>query len=204
MPNQKSNGVSMKKIIFLLGLILPLFACNALQDKMYYRPNAQIMPQHITKIHVRPIINRTEVFALEDRLVIEVVDEFLRNGSYSIVQEDDANGVLAGEILRYILIPVQYDTQLVPTVYRMEVLLNLRFIDKNSQETIWQEPALQQIYTYSAATLPGGMSEEQAREQLWKNFAKMIVKRTVEGFGSVGSETRQRSQINPEQTTITE
>lgn len=194
----------MKKIIFLLGLILPLFACNALQDKMYYRPNAQIMPQHITKIHVRPIINRTEVFALEDRLVIEVVDEFLRNGSYSIVQEDDANGVLAGEILRYILIPVQYDTQLVPTVYRMEVLLNLRFIDKNSQETIWQEPALQQIYTYSAATLPGGMSEEQAREQLWKNFAKMIVKRTVEGFGSVGSETRQRSQINPEQTTITE
>ena len=194
----------MKKFIFLVGLILPLLACNSLQEQMYYRPNAQIMPQHITKIHVRPIINRTEVFALEDRLVIEVVDEFLRNGSYSITQEDQANGVLAGEILRYILIPIQYDTQLVPTVYRMEVLLNLRFIDKNSQETIWQEPALQQVYIYSAATLPSGMSEEQAREQLWKNFAKMIVKRTVEGFGSVGSETRQRSQINPQQTTITE
>jgi len=194
----------MKKLICLLALILPLAACSALQDKMYYRPNAQIMPQHITKIHVRPIINRTEVFALEDRLVIEVVDEFLRSGAYSITQEEQADGVLAGEILRYILIPVQYDTQLVPTVYRMEVLLNLRFIDKNSQETIWQEPALQQIYIYSAATLDGGMSEEQAREELWKNFAKMIVKRTVEGFGSVGSPTRQQSQINPDQTTITQ
>ncbi|MCR5504606.1 MAG: hypothetical protein K6E94_03455 [Elusimicrobiaceae bacterium] len=192
----------MKKLICLLGLTFTLFACSG--NEVYYRPNAQIMPQHITKIHVRPIINRTEVFALEDRLVSEVVDEFLRNGAYNIVQEDQADGVLAGEILRYILIPVQYDTQLVPTVYRMEVLLNLRFIDKNSQETIWQEPALQQIYIYSAATLPGGMSEEQAREQLWKNFAKMIVKRTVEGFGSVTSETRQRSQINPNQTTITE
>ena len=85
----------------------------------------------------------------------------------------------------------------------MEVLLNLRFIDKNSQETIWQEPALQQIYIFSAATLDGGMTEEQAREELWKNFAKMIVKRTVEGFGSVGSQTRQQSQINPNQTTIT-
>ena len=179
-------------------------ACNTLQDQMYYRPNAQIMPQHITKIHVRPIINRTEVFALEDRLVVEVVDEFLRNGEYSITQEEQADGILAGEILRYILIPVQYDTQLVPTVYRMEVLLNLRFIDKNSQETIWQEPALQQVYIFSAATLDGGMSEEQAREELWKNFAKMIVKRTVEGFGSVGSQTRQQSQINPQQTTITE
>ena len=48
------------------------------------------------------------------------------------------------------------------------------------------------------------MTEEQAREELWKNFAKMIVKRTVEGFGSVGSQTRQQSQINPQQTTITE
>lgn len=193
----------MKKFIFLLCLTALMPACGGLQNQMYYRPNAQIMPQHITKIHVRPIINRTEVFALEDRLVIEVVDEFLRNGSYNIVQENQADGVLAGEILRYILIPVQYDTQLVPTVYRMEVMLNLRFIDKNSQETIWQEPALQQIYIYSASTLPGGMSEEQAREQLWKNFAKMIVKRTVEGFGSVGSPTRQQSQINPNQTTIT-
>lgn len=194
----------MKKFIFLLGLILPLMACNTLQGEMYYRPNAQIMPQHIKKIHVRPIINRTEVFALEDRLVVEVVDEFLRNGEYSITQEDQADGILAGEILRYILIPVQYDTQLVPTVYRMEVLLNLRFIDKNSQETIWQEPALQQVYNFSASTLEGGMTEEQAREELWKNFAKMIVKRTVEGFGSVGSQTRQQSQINPQQTTITE
>ncbi|MBQ2313026.1 MAG: hypothetical protein II183_02555 [Elusimicrobiaceae bacterium] len=193
----------MKKLIYLLCLIFVFSACGSLQDQMYYRPNAQIMPQHITKIHVRPIINRTEVFALEDRLIIEVVDEFLRNGSYSITQEDQSDGILAGEILRYISIPVQYDTQGVPTVYRMEVLLNLRFIDKNSQETIWQEPALQQVYIFSDANLNGGMTEEQAREQLWKNFARMIVKRTVEGFGSVGSQTRQRSQINPNQTTIT-
>ncbi len=182
--------------VFLMG-------CTALDQQVYYRPNAQIMPQHITKIHVRPFINRTEVFALEDRLTIEVVDEFLRNGSYNITNENQANGVLAGEILRYILVPIQYDTQLVPTVYRMEVLLRLRFIDKEKQETIWQEPGLVQVYTYSASTLPGGMTEEQAREQLWKNFSKVIVKRTVDGFGSVRSEIRQRTQTNTEYTTIT-
>ena len=143
-------------------LILPLFllcACAAVQDEIYYKPNAQILPQHIKKIHVRPFINRTEVFALEDRLTISVVDEFLNNGQYSIVNENQADGVLAGEIMRYILLPVQYDTQLVPTVYRMEVLLTLRFIDKTTNETIWQEPGLVQVYTYSASTLPGGMSE---------------------------------------------
>ena len=191
----------MKKLL-ILSLAL-LGACTSLEDNVYYKPNAQILPQHIKKIHVRPFINRTEVFALEDRLTISVVDEFLNNGLYSIVNEDQADGVLAGEIMRYILLPVQYDTQLVPTVYRMEVLLNLRFIDKTTNETIWQEPGLVQVYTYSASTLPGGLSEEQAREKLWNNFAKMIVKRTIAGFGSVPTQTRQSMQVNPNQTTIT-
>lgn len=190
-----------KYLIFLLAFFA--IGCAQIEQQGYYNPNAQIMPQHITKIHVRPFINRTEVFALEDRLTIEVVDEFLRNGSYYITNESQANGVMAGEILRYLLVPVQYDTRLVPTVYRMEVMLKVRFIDKETQKTVWEEPALQQIYTYSASTLPGGMTEEQAREQLWRNFAKMIVKRTVEGFGSVGSEIRQRAQLNNQQTTVT-
>ena len=191
----------MKKLLILPLLLL--CACAAMEDQVYYKPNAQILPQHIKKIHVRPFINRTEVFALEDRLTISVVDEFLNNGLYSIVNESQADGVLAGEIMRYILLPVQYDTQLVPTIYRMEVLLNLRFIDKTTNETIWQEPGLMQVYTYSASTLPGGMSEEQAREKLWQNFAKMIVKRTIQGFGSVQTQTRQSMQVNPNETTIT-
>ncbi|MDR0646192.1 MAG: LPS assembly lipoprotein LptE [Elusimicrobiota bacterium] len=195
----------MKKILTFYMLVFTMFCgCTALDNEnAYYRPNAQIMPQHITKLHVRSFINRTAVFALEDRLTIEVVDEFLRNGYYNIVNESQADGVLAGEIIRYILVPIQYDTQLVPLVYRMEVLINIRLIDKKTEQTVWQEPALLQVYTYSASTMPGGLTEEAAREQLWKNFAKMIVKRTVEGFGSVSSELRQRAQINPEQTTIT-
>jgi hypothetical protein len=194
----------MKKLL-ILTLFTALFAgCAALDaEHAYYRPNDQIMPQHVMKLHVRPFINRTNVFALEDRLTIEVVDEFLRNGTYNIANEGAADGVLAGEIIRYILVPIQYDSQLVPTVYRMEALLNVRLLDKLTQNAIWQEPALLQVYTYSASTLPGGMTEEAARGQMWQNFAKMIVKRTVEGFGSVSSETRQRAQINPEQTTIT-
>ena len=191
----------MKKLLILPLLLL--CGCASVDEQVYYKPNAQILPQHIKKIHVRPFINRTEVFALEDRLTISVVDEFLNNGQYSIVNEDQADGVLAGEIMRYILLPVQYDTQLVPTVYRMEVLLTLRFIDKTTNETIWQEPGLVQVYTYSASTLPGGVSEEQAREKLWANFAKMIVKRTIQGFGSIQTQTRQSIQSNPNQTTVT-
>ena len=34
-------------------------------------------------------------------------------------------------------------------------------------------------------TAPGGRTEEEAREALWDLFARDIVKRTLEGFGSV-------------------
>ena len=109
----------MKKY-FIFFAVLFAFGCAPMDTPVYYSPNAQIMPQHITKIHVRPFINRTEVFALEDRLTMEVVDEFLRNGSYNITNESQANGVLAGGILKYILVPGQYETPLVPTGYRIE------------------------------------------------------------------------------------
>ncbi len=192
----------MKNILLTLLLAVAALGCTAPEREVYYRPNAQTMPQNIAKIHVRPFINRTQVFALEDRLTIEVVDEFLRNGQYNITNESLADGVLAGEIARYVLVPIQYDSQLVPTLYRMEVLFKVSFIDKATDTTIWQEQGLTQMYTYSASTRPGGMSEEQAREQLWRNFARVIVKRTVEGFGSVRSDTRQRSQPNTQYTTI--
>ena len=67
----------MKKLLILPLLLL--CACSSIEDNVYYKPNAQILPQHIKKIHVRPFINRTEVFALEDRLTISVVDEFFQH-----------------------------------------------------------------------------------------------------------------------------
>jgi hypothetical protein len=192
----------MKNLILILAFVSLAAGCAAVDRGVYYRPNAQIMPQNITRIHVRPFINRTEVPGLEDRLSAEVADEFLRNARYGIANESNSGGILAGEITRYILIPIQYDTQLVPTAYRMEVLFKVRFIDKALEETAWEEPALLQSYIFSVSALPGGMSEEQAREELWKNFAKVIVRRTVDGFGSVRSETRQRLQSGASYTTI--
>ena len=58
--------------------------------------------------------------------------------------------------------------------------------------------------TYSASTLPGGLTEQQARERIWEKLSKDIVKRTVDGFGSVMSESKKKVMQNPEYTTITQ
>lgn len=191
-----------KTICTLLGGLL-LAACTG--EGVIYKPQAQIMPQHIKKIAVRPVLNRTEVFTLEDKFYIELYDQFLQNGSYQIVPENNgAEGVVVTTISRYLNVPIQYDSQLIPTVYRMEVLLDVVFIDKSTNAPVWREPAFLGTQIYSASTLPGGMTEVQARDVIWKKLSKDIIKRTVDGFGSVMSENKKKVMNNPEYTTITQ
>lgn len=193
----------MKKLLVTLCALAGLMACA--NENVVYTPQAQIMPQHIKKVAVRPILNRTEVFALEDKFYNELYDEFLRNGSYQIVPEnDDAQGVVVTSISRYLNVPIQYDSQLIPTVYRMDIWLDVVLMDKTTNTPVWREPALLGTQIYAASTLPGGMTEVQARDVVFEKLSKDIVKRTVEGFGSVMSENKKKVMNNPEYTTITE
>ncbi|MBO7191273.1 MAG: hypothetical protein J6V32_04150 [Elusimicrobiaceae bacterium] len=193
----------MKKLALGILAAVGFIACSS--EGAYYRPQAQIMPQHIRKIAVRQILNKTEVFALEDKFYDELYDEFLRDGSYQIVPENDgAEGVVVTTISRYLNVPIQYDSQLIPTVYRMNIWLDVVFMDKTTNQPVWREPAFMGTQIYAASTLPGGMTEVQARDVVFEQLSRDIVKRTVDGFGSVWSENKKKVMNNPEYTTITE
>lgn len=180
----------MKRTITLLAAALTLAACSG--PGIRYTPAEQKLPQHIKRITVRPFTNKTQQFGLEEKITLKVIDEFLKNGEYALSPENAAQGVIVGEINRYILTPIQYDVNLVPTVYKLNVIAGLRFLDREENRYLWEEPALQVTKMYSAANLPGGLTEEQAREALWEILAKDIVLRTVSGFGTVSSASKKR------------
>ncbi len=193
----------MKKFLLILCCVAVLSACAT--EGALYTPQAQIMPQHIKKVAVRPILNKTEVFALEDKFYNELYDEFLRDGTYQIVSENNgAEGVVVTTISRYLNVPIQYDSQLIPTVYRMDIWLDVVLVDKTTNAPVWREPAFMGTQIYAASTLPGGMTEVQARDVVFQKLSKDIVKRTVDGFGSVMSENKKKVMNNPEYTTITQ
>ncbi|OGS52974.1 MAG: hypothetical protein A3J79_14025 [Elusimicrobia bacterium RIFOXYB2_FULL_62_6] len=181
----------MRKALITAAAALALAACGGSSD-IIYRPAEQKLPAHIKRLTVRPFTNKTQQFGLEEKITLKVIDEFLKNGEYGISTESNSQGVIVGEINRYILTPTQYDVNLVPTVYKLNVIVTVRFLDKEANRYLWEEPALQAVKIYSASTLPGGLSEEQARESLWEVLAKDIVKRTVEGFGSVTSASQKK------------
>ena len=186
----------MKKLAFLAALAA-LAACSTSSD-IIYRPAEQKLPIYIKRIAVRPFANKTQQFGLEEKITLKVIDEFLKNGEYLVSPENAAQGVIVGEISHYILTPIQYDVNLVPTVYKLNVIAGLRLLDREQNRYLWEEPALQVTKMYSAANLPGGLTEEQAREALWEILAKDVVLRTVSGFGSVSSTSMKRVPSAPE------
>lgn len=152
---------------------------------MSYRPAPQILPQNIKSLAIRTVKNKTQQFGLEDKFTLRLRDEFLRDGKYPIVPESDADGVVAPVVTRYILTPTQYDSVLTPVAYKLQVLCDLQFIDRKNNVMLFEEKNLEGIQLFASLTVRGGMTEEQARELVWDQVSRDMVKRVIEGFGSV-------------------
>ena len=178
----------MKKL-FPLVLIALASACGT---DVAYKPTAQILPQHVQRLALRTAVNKTQQFGLEDKLSLRVRDEFLRDGRYPLVPEPESQGIVWMTISRYILTAVQYDATQAATAYKLRILVDLQFIDKSTNQILWEEKNLEGTLSFPAQTLRGGKSEEQAREQIWDVLARSIVKRVVDGFGSVTGTSERR------------
>jgi hypothetical protein len=180
--------MNMKKIA-LACAALALCACGT---DVAYKPTPLLLPQHIQKLAIRPVVNKTQQFGLEDKLALRVRDEFLRDGRYPLTPEPESQGTVIMTIARYILTPVQFDPTLNPTTYKLRIIVDLQFLDKASNQILWEERNLEGILTYPAAILAGGLTEEQAREQIWDILARNIVKRVIQGYGAVTGTSQRR------------
>lgn len=175
----------------LLPIILVVLA-SACGTDVAYKPTPQILPQHVQRLALHPIQNKTQQFGLEDKLLLRVRDEFLRDGRYPLVPEPESQGIVWITISRYILTAVQYDSTQAATAFKLRILVDLQFVDKSTNQILWEEKNLEGILSFPAQTLRGGLSEEQAREQIWDILARNIVRRVVYGFGSITGTSERR------------
>jgi hypothetical protein len=172
----------MKKLFSIISITLLVFTgCQTT-----YQPSVQVLPPHIKKIAIKPFENKTNVFGLEELLRLEVNNELLKDGRFTITNNiNEADGYISGEIMYYILQPVSYGENFEPVQYKLRLIINLHFVDKVNNVTLWKEPNLEETLFFAAATLPGGLTEEEAKKTVIYNMAKKVYLRTIEGFGSV-------------------
>jgi hypothetical protein len=181
----------MKKILFAAVMALGLAACAGPYD-----PAPQILPEHIKKVYVKPISNNTNQYGLEAKFTNAIVDEILRDGRLSLVNSpEEADGVIAGTIKRYILQPLTYDANMVTEQYKLWIIVSVSLVDRENNVTLWTEPNLEGIQIYldnTKGSFGEGMTEEEAREIIWEKLSRDIVKRTIKGFGSVSSASERK------------
>jgi hypothetical protein len=184
-----------------LGFSFLIFALTGCA-KYYYNPAPQILPQYIKKIAIRPFANHTSQFRIEDKLTYSVQNLISQDGRYAITSEEQADGVLIGDITKYILEPLSYDANNTPQQYKLWILVNVSFYDKIRNQTLWTEPNLGNPVTYYSASsgLAGALTEDEAQQEIWNQLAVDITTRTLEGFGTVtGSSDKAVPKVSPDQ-----
>ncbi|MFH1282729.1 MAG: LptE family protein [bacterium] len=169
----------MKKNLGFIFIVLLFQACGV------YNPAPVVLPSHIRSISISPVINNTPIYGLEDELTRTIKDEFIRDGRIPINNDIESDGDVETVISRYILEPLSYDENHVIEEYKLWVLVDLRFIDRVRNKILWEERNLEGDHRFFVDTKPGGLTEDEAREFVWDNLSRNIIKRTIEGFGSV-------------------
>src|SRR5438876_6652440 len=109
----------MNRKIFFTGVLPAMLTLTACGKYFYSAPPA--LPPYMHKIAVRPFSNHTQQYGLEDKLTLAVQAEFNRDGRYQITNESQADGVVRGDITHYVLTPLSYDANHVPTEYKLSI-----------------------------------------------------------------------------------
>ena len=155
------------------------------------------LPEHVKTVCVRPFTNTTQFFGLEDALTQAVTNEFIQDGRLSYTSNQaQANALVTGEVIAYLLQPVSYDANQLVQEYKLTVRLKIKVADQVTDAPIWQDPGLVEDFQFFVETRPGGLSEADARLRVWDLFARDIVKRTIEGSGTNSTASERKSQPN--------
>ncbi|HEX4048352.1 MAG TPA: hypothetical protein VH309_10985, partial [Elusimicrobiota bacterium] len=88
-------------------------------------------------------------------------------------------------ITRYILTPLAFDATLAPTSYKLTIIVDVQMVDRSKNQALWDERNLEGDLTFLNQNQQGGITEEQARENVWAILAPKIVTRVIDGFGAV-------------------
>ena len=172
----------LRRYAFIASLPLVL-AAGACTQFLNNAPPA--LPPYIHKIAVKPFSNHTQQYGLEDRLTLAVQAEFNRDGRYQITNENQADGVVQGDITRYILEPLSYDSNHVPTEYKLSIEVKVSFFDVVKSTSMWTEPDMRGELRYFVASsgFAGSLTEDDARSTIFDILSRDIRTRTLEGLG---------------------
>jgi outer membrane lipopolysaccharide assembly protein LptE/RlpB len=138
------------------------------------------IPIFVNKIEIQTTSPdyRTYYPGLEIKITNAIIERFIYDGNLRIAREEEADLVLAGELIDYARQPLRYSEADEVEEYRLT--LNVKITLKNKEaDILWQEENFFADTTYHISG-PLTKTEAQAINDIVKDLARRIVNRTVE------------------------
>jgi hypothetical protein len=128
--------------------------------------------------------NRTDRGDLSAALADSLTEAFIDDHTLKVVAENAADSVLEGTIREYRWVPFTVDASENVQEYKIEIVLEVRFVDVRKNKVIWEEARLAQWDTYRFIPI-GGQDRETEEIGIGRVLAKLtddVLNRTVEGW----------------------
>jgi hypothetical protein len=149
-----------------------------------YGFSSSLLPGYIKTVAVPLPENRTGRGDLSAALADSLVEAFLDGNVLKVADEKSADSMVEGTILEYVRRPYTVDESENVQEYRIEIVMEARFVDMRKNAVVWEEKRLTQWDTYNFVAVGGrpAESEEIGIGRVLSKLTNDIVNRTVEGW----------------------
>ena len=151
---------------------------------------------HLRTVYVKPFANKIDITQLttggRDRFPIyrhqmevdlakEVVNRYQFTGLLRPASAARADCRLEGELVAFRRDPLRYNASQQVEEWRLNIVVNLRFVDQTTQTVVWEEDGFTGDTTYFALGA-NTESESAALDRAMTDLARRIVERSVENW----------------------
>jgi Lipopolysaccharide-assembly len=144
-----------------------------------YGFSSSLLPGHIKSVSVSLFENRSDRGELPTALADSLTEAFIDNHTLKVVGEKSADSQLEGTIVEYRRTPFTVGADEQVLEYRVEIILEVRFVDLRKNKILWEEERLGQWDTYSFVN---GESEQLGIGRVLEKLVEDVLNRTVEGW----------------------
>lgn len=169
---KKNNVTRITFIVLIFCVLSTIIGCG-------YRLGS-LLPPDLKTIAVPMFKNKTSEPELEVEITNGIIQELIYDGTLEIVEEDDADTILLGEIVNYRRSALRFDAAEATTEYRLQIYVNLKFVDLRNKKVMW---TARNVYGETTFFIEGSLpeSERLALPDAIEDLGHEVVQKVVEG-----------------------
>lgn len=122
--------------------------------------------------------NQTREYGIRESLTQKVVDVYVQDNTFKVVNEKIADSILSGIITRYLREAHTFDENENVKEYKVRIFVKVVLEETKKKKIIWEEENLEGWGIYSATD----ETEDEGKEKALQKLAEDIVNRTVKGW----------------------